>query len=120
MTKRYTDEARAAIEAAHQAVQQYNHAMVGTEHLLLGLIEELFTVFTESRVHEPARIRKCSCGCERWKRETRYDVIVCKKCGLSYDLEEGCPVEFLADYPASKLGYAHTSVVERDMIREND
>ncbi len=40
MFERFTDRARKVMHLAHQEAHRFNHEYIGTEHLLLGLIEE--------------------------------------------------------------------------------
>ena len=40
MNERFTDRARKVMQLANQEAQRFNHEYVGTEHVLLGLIEE--------------------------------------------------------------------------------
>src|SRR6201984_433162 len=40
MYERFTDRARKGMQVANQGAQRFNHANVGTEHGLLGLIKE--------------------------------------------------------------------------------
>jgi ATP-dependent Clp protease ATP-binding subunit ClpA len=40
MYERFTDRARKVMQLANQAAQRINHLYIGTEHILLGLIEE--------------------------------------------------------------------------------
>ncbi|HEV3023266.1 MAG TPA: Clp protease N-terminal domain-containing protein, partial [Pirellulales bacterium] len=40
MYERFTDRARKVMQLANQAAQRCKHEYVGTEHVLLGLIEE--------------------------------------------------------------------------------
>ncbi len=40
MYERFTDRARRVMQMANQESQQLNHGYIGTEHILLGLIEE--------------------------------------------------------------------------------
>src|SRR5262249_46382361 len=42
--ERFTDRARKAMQLANQAAQRFNHEYIGTEHILLGLVEEGSTV----------------------------------------------------------------------------
>ncbi|MFO3796753.1 MAG: Clp protease N-terminal domain-containing protein, partial [Anaerolineales bacterium] len=38
--ERFTQRAKRVLSLAHQEAERAHHAMIGTEHLLLGLIEE--------------------------------------------------------------------------------
>jgi ATP-dependent Clp protease ATP-binding subunit ClpA len=40
MYERFTDRARKVMQLANQEAQQFNHEYIGTEHILLGLVEE--------------------------------------------------------------------------------
>jgi ATP-dependent Clp protease ATP-binding subunit ClpC len=40
MYERFTDRARKVLQLANQEAQRFNHAYLGTEHILLGLIRE--------------------------------------------------------------------------------
>src|SRR3954465_2197344 len=40
MYERFTDRARKVMQLANQEAQRLNHEYVGTEHILLGLVEE--------------------------------------------------------------------------------
>src|SRR5438094_4805695 len=40
MLERFTDRARKVMQLANQEAQRFNHEYIGTEHLLLGLLEE--------------------------------------------------------------------------------
>jgi ATP-dependent Clp protease ATP-binding subunit ClpA len=40
MYERFTDRARKVMQLANQQAQRFNHEYIGTEHILLGLIEE--------------------------------------------------------------------------------
>lgn len=40
MYERFTDGARKAMELAHAAARRWNHGYVGSEHILLGLLEQ--------------------------------------------------------------------------------
>lgn len=40
MYERFTDRARLAMQLANQGARSFNHEYVGTEHILLGLVEE--------------------------------------------------------------------------------
>ena len=40
MYERFTDRARKVMQLANQEAQRFNHACIGTEHVLLGLIKE--------------------------------------------------------------------------------
>jgi ATP-dependent Clp protease ATP-binding subunit ClpC len=40
MYERFTDPARRAMQRANQAAERFNHEYIGTEHILLGMIEE--------------------------------------------------------------------------------
>ena len=55
MIDRFTEQAREAVELAHEAADNLGHSYVGTEHLLLGLLEEgsgvAYRVLEESGVH---------------------------------------------------------------------
>ena len=55
MIDRFTEQAREAVELAHEAAENLGHSYVGTEHLLLGLLEEgsgvAYRVLEESGVH---------------------------------------------------------------------
>ncbi len=46
MFERFTDAARAVIVLAQQEARSFNHAYIGTEHLLLGLMDEPHGVAT--------------------------------------------------------------------------
>src|SRR5579884_2546319 len=38
--ERFTDRARKVLQLANQEAQRFNHEYIGTEHILLGLIDE--------------------------------------------------------------------------------
>jgi len=40
MYERFTDRARKVMQLANQEAQRFNHAYIGTEHILLGLVKE--------------------------------------------------------------------------------
>src|SRR6266568_4978639 len=40
MYERFTDRARKVMQLANQEAQRFNHEYIGTEHILLGLIQE--------------------------------------------------------------------------------
>src|SRR6187402_284330 len=40
MYERFTDRARKVMQLANQEAQRFNHEYIGTEHVLLGLIQE--------------------------------------------------------------------------------
>ena len=40
MYERFTDRARKVMQLANQEAQRFNHEYIGTEHILLGLLEE--------------------------------------------------------------------------------
>ena len=40
MFERFTDRARKVMALANQEAQRFNHEYIGTEHILLGLLEE--------------------------------------------------------------------------------
>jgi ATP-dependent Clp protease ATP-binding subunit ClpA len=40
MYERFTDRARKVMQLAHQEAQRFNHEYIGTEHILLGIIQE--------------------------------------------------------------------------------
>ena len=40
MYERFTDRARKVMQLANQEAQRFNHEYIGTEHVLLGLVEE--------------------------------------------------------------------------------
>ncbi|MHC5083531.1 MAG: Clp protease N-terminal domain-containing protein [Planctomycetota bacterium] len=51
MFERYTEEARQALSRARQEAQKYHHDHIGTEHILLGLIEVKTGVAAEILSH---------------------------------------------------------------------
>ena len=40
MYERFTDRARKVMQLANQEAQRFNHEYIGTEHVLLGLVQE--------------------------------------------------------------------------------
>jgi ATP-dependent Clp protease ATP-binding subunit ClpC len=40
MFERFTDRARKVMALANQEAQRFNHDVIGTEHILLGLVKE--------------------------------------------------------------------------------
>ena len=40
MYERFTDRARKVMQLANQEAQRFNHEYIGTEHILLGLVQE--------------------------------------------------------------------------------
>jgi ATP-dependent Clp protease ATP-binding subunit ClpA len=58
--RRFTDRARSAVSAAQQEAQDHGHGYIGTEHLLLGVLDEGANVaikVLESLEVEPADLR---------------------------------------------------------------
>ena len=39
-TQKFTDRARKVVQLANQEAHRFNHAYIGTEHILLGLVKE--------------------------------------------------------------------------------
>ncbi|WP_425397080.1 Clp protease N-terminal domain-containing protein [Aeoliella sp.] len=51
MYERFDDSARGALQNAHRAAMKRNHEYVGTEHLLLGLLEDQESVAIQAMVN---------------------------------------------------------------------
>ena len=58
MFERYTEDARKVIARARQEAQKFNHDHVGTEHLLLGMIEVKEGVAAEVLSHRQINLSK--------------------------------------------------------------
>jgi len=60
MYEKFTDSARKVLQLANQEAQRFNHAIVGTEHVLLGLVKEGYGVAATSLRNlsvDPRKIR---------------------------------------------------------------
>ena len=58
MFERYTDDARDVLSHARQEAQKFHHDHIGTEHILLGLIEVKKGVAAEILAHRNINLRQ--------------------------------------------------------------
>ncbi len=89
MYERFTDRARKVMQLANQEAQRFNHEYIGTEHILLGLIEEGNGVGVNVLTNLDIDLRKLRLEVEKFVESNSYAVTMPRaKKVIEYSMEE--------------------------------